>query len=30
MKIEKNPLPLIYPSPIVLVTTVDEFNKPNL
>lgn len=30
MKIERKPLPLIYPNPVVLVTTIDENNQANI
>ena len=30
MKIERKPLPLIYPNPVVLVTTIDANNRANI
>jgi len=30
MKIERKPLPLVYPNPVVLVTTIGENNKANV
>jgi flavin reductase (DIM6/NTAB) family NADH-FMN oxidoreductase RutF len=30
MKVEREPLPLVYPNPVVLVTTVDTSNRTNI
>lgn len=30
MKVERKPLPLIYPNPVVLVTTIDANNRANI
>ena len=30
MKVKRKPLPLIYPNPVVLVTTVDANERPNI